>query len=491
MISLFLLYGSLMVIPSAKGQPFGGFIAIAGVDFKGNTIVVDSFDSSDPAKSFWQTNLFYRDRNYGTYTNTQRTANATVVTTGGIINVGNAEIYGYVNTGPGGIANLNSGGSVGDLAWVGSGTPGIQPGHARDDMNLSFPDAALPPVTWTPLPILPIGGTNIGGTIYYYVITNNLALRVNGVLYYKIASQLQKSLICLTTNAVLYLASGLKYGTSPNALTISTNCDLTIYTADDIIMGSGVINNINKYAPALKLYGLPTIPSLYVGCTSITFGAFATWIGYLYAPSASLSFNGGGATASEMAGSLICHDLQVFGHYNFHFDEALASYEPLSIYAQPNRQAALAGSDVTLIAAIYGGSPLTYGWLFNQTSLPASYDNQSGIVSLSLTNVQLSDAGNYSFVVSNLFNTVTSSPALLFVYTNINQLIPQMSSDTGITNGQFHLSLAGVAGLNYTIQSSTNLLDWIRTITKTSPFNFLDTNVNQYPQRFYRSFYSY
>src|SRR5882724_12598209 len=54
---------------SARSQPFGGIIANS-LTFNGNNITCDSFDSSSTNHSIWQTNLFYRGMNYGTWSNT-------------------------------------------------------------------------------------------------------------------------------------------------------------------------------------------------------------------------------------------------------------------------------------------------------------------------------------------------------------------------------------------------------------------------------------
>jgi len=55
------------------------------------------------------------------------------------------------------------------------------------------------------------------------------------------------------------------------------------------------------------------------------------------------------------------------------------------------------------------------------------------------------------------------------------------------TNGQFQFDISGVTGLNYSVQASTNLVDWVPLGTNVSPFTFLDTNAAHFPQRFYRS----
>ena len=110
-------------------------------------------------------------------------------------------------------------------------------------------------------------------------------------------------------------------------------------------------------------------------------------------------------------------------------------------------------------------------------------------MSLTLTNVQLSNAGSYSFVATNLFGSVTSSPAILFVYTNTAQLAGQLTGPARSTNGQFQCNVIGVAGLAYAIQASTNLTKWTLLATNVSPYFFSDTNADAAPQRFYRSVY--
>jgi hypothetical protein len=51
------------------------------------------------------------------------------------------------------------------------------------------------------------------------------------------------------------------------------------------------------------------------------------------------------------------------------------------------------------------------------------------------------------------------------------------------------MTVSGVAGSNYVVQASSNLTDWVSVFTNTSPFTFVDSNANQFPQRFFRSFF--
>ena len=63
-----------------------------------------------------------------------------------------------------------------------------------------------------------------------------------------------------------------------------------------------------------------------------------------------------------------------------------------------------------------GIAPLSYQWQLNGTNLTASTN-----AVLNLTNITASQAGEYTVVVSNSFGTVTSSAAVLTVYSQVRQ----------------------------------------------------------------------
>ena len=83
--------------------------------------------------------------------------------------------------------------------------------------------------------------------------------------------------------------------------------------------------------------------------------------------------------------------------------------EPI-ITVQPVSQLRNAAESVTLAVTAAGTAPLRYQWLKNGVGLA-----QGTNVSLTLHNVQFSDAGNYSVVVSNQYSSVTSAVAMLAV----------------------------------------------------------------------------
>ena len=262
-----------------SSQLEGGVIAYAGMDFKGNNVTIDSFNSADPNHSIWQSNFLYHGTAYGIWASSlslntnilpSRTADVTVATDGSIINVGNANIAGYVDTAPGGTVSLNANGSVGDLNWaLVTQSSGIEPGHARDDMNKQYFSKTLPTptnaaqATWWP--VLAVS-TNIGGVSYSYIITNKLA---NSNLVYYAMSSLGSSLFINASNVVLYLTNGMSYSGN-STLTLNTNADVQIWSTGNMsTSGNAVINNFTQYTHAFSIYDVAGYP------ISLTFGGNA------------------------------------------------------------------------------------------------------------------------------------------------------------------------------------------------------------------------
>jgi hypothetical protein len=117
----------------------------------------------------------------------------------------------------------------------------------------------------------------------------------------------------------------------------------------------------------------------------------------------------------------------------------------------------------------------------NGTNLPAAT-----VATLALTNVAMSQAGEYSVVITNIAGSVISSTATLSVYDSV---APSMASQGYGINGEFQLIVTGVPGYSYIVQASTNLLDWTPVQTNVSPFSFTDVSTTNYPNQFYRAVY--
>jgi hypothetical protein len=95
----------------------------------------------------------------------------------------------------------------------------------------------------------------------------------------------------------------------------------------------------------------------------------------------------------------------------------VASTDPVVpyIFLQPTSLQGKLGSNVTFSASADGTLPLSYQWWFNDTNALAGATNAA----LTITNIQLSNIGQYTVVVTNIGGAATSSVAILAVATNI------------------------------------------------------------------------
>ena len=172
------------------------------------------------------------------------------------------------------------------------------------------------------------------------------------------------------------------------------------------------------------------------------------------------------------------------------FNRALSGAEIQSIYnagsagkcivpfitSQPRGQVGYWGKSVTFTVTSAGTTPLSYQWLKNATPVQGASGS-----SLVLTNLQLTDAGNYSVVVTNAYGSTTSSNA----YLTMNPAGVSLALYSGIT-------IDGVVGLTYGVQYSTDLSNtnsWrgMANVTLGVPTElWFDTQPANQPQRYYR-----
>jgi hypothetical protein len=153
-----------------------------------------------------------------------------------------------------------------------------------------------------------------------------------------------------------------------------------------------------------------------------------------------------------------------------------------AIVTQPATQTTFPGSNVTF-SVTASGSALAYQWNFSGTNLPGATNS-----ALSLTNVQLSQAGPYFVTVTNAAGTTNSSVALLRLLVS-----PGLNlSRANVTSTNVSFSVMSVTNLNYTLQYKNALTDpsWT-TIPPTVVGNggtiiLKDPNPPLQPARFYR-----
>lgn len=118
---------------------------------------------------------------------------------------------------------------------------------------------------------------------------------------------------------------------------------------------------------------------------------------------------------------------------------------PPSITTQPLSQTNALGGNVTFTVVAAGSPSLVYQWRHYGTNLSGA-----NIASLSLTNIQPGNAGDYTVVVTNAFGSITSTVAKLTVNaTPVINSQPQSLSVNPGANASFIVTAAGGAPLYY------------------------------------------
>lgn len=119
--------------------------------------------------------------------------------------------------------------------------------------------------------------------------------------------------------------------------------------------------------------------------------------------------------------------------------------QPPSLLAQPSGDTVIAGQSATFSVVASGAAPLFYQWRLGGTPIVGATN-----ATLVRTNLQTSEAGNYSVIVSNSAGTVTSSNAVLTVIAPALVLAgPTNASATAGTNIAFAVTATGTASLRF------------------------------------------
>jgi len=152
-----------------------------------------------------------------------------------------------------------------------------------------------------------------------------------------------------------------------------------------------------------------------------------------------------------------------------------------SIVAQPLSQTISVGSNVTFSVGATGSALLAYQWRLNGSSIVGATNS-----SYTRANVQLSDAGNYSVVVTNVLGIAASANAVLTV--NLPQAVPAtLGLFRFLPGGQPQFTIVGNLNDRYIIEFSSNLLDWIEVTNVSGMAQYIDMESSNRPRRFYRS----
>lgn len=106
---------------------------------------------------------------------------------------------------------------------------------------------------------------------------------------------------------------------------------------------------------------------------------------------------------------------QVLNHFYYGYLNAAPGVSKPIIVTQPQSQPSYVGGSATFSVTAVSGPAMTNQWYFGSTPLTGQTNS-----TLTLTNLQLASAGNYSVVVGNANGTTNSAPATLTVSTPRN-----------------------------------------------------------------------
>ncbi len=116
---------------------------------------------------------------------------------------------------------------------------------------------------------------------------------------------------------------------------------------------------------------------------------------------------------------------------------------PAAITVPPADAIVPAGSNVTFSATNVGTAPVYFQWQFNGTNLPAATTNK-----LVLTNVQPSQAGTYTLIVSNFLDVDSDDVALTVLDPWISAQPTNQNVSPGAT-AHFAVGVSGTAPISY------------------------------------------
>ncbi|MEA3213662.1 MAG: hypothetical protein QOE70_6719 [Chthoniobacter sp.] len=271
------------VIVQPQGRWTAGVVANESYDFP----LIDSFDSTDPAKS----------NPDGTYNQSKRQEHGDVVVNS--TDVPSGKIYGN--------ASINAGGAL-----TGWGSPGAKTSNKITGEVSNNVYSPTPPVLTPNWP----SKVNLGSAPAS--ITPSAA-----VSYYQ-ASSLNGVTITLPPGQTSATVNLLVTGDITGGITVAKGVTAKIYFAGDFSMKSSAIDNLNDRAANLRFYGINP-PAGQTQTVNIGSGSpgyvYAAW----YAPAADFSTNGN----PDFCGSFVGKSFSGNGNCTLHYDESLAGLDVL------------------------------------------------------------------------------------------------------------------------------------------------------------------
>ncbi len=266
--------------------------AVSNITFNGNGIATDSYNSHLANLSTG-----------GHYDTTKTSTNGSVASQAGLIDLGNHTIDGNLYLGP-------------DASFDTNGTIA---GSINYDANVAFPDVTMDTNTWPIAGITTTTTTTVGKngkttttstSVYDFTTTGNYTLANTA---YPIVVEAGVT-VNLNVTAMNFAPSSISiHGGTTN----SGTAKLYMNGPTSISMAGNTAIDSSNRPENLWYFGLPSLKN-------ITYSGTSTFVGVLYAPDSVLTLNGGGNNIG-IVGAAIARQITMNGHYNFHYDESLAT----------------------------------------------------------------------------------------------------------------------------------------------------------------------
>jgi hypothetical protein len=149
---------------------------------------------------------------------------------------------------------------------------------------------------------------------------------------------------------------------------------------------------------------------------------------------------------------------------------------PIALTSQPQDKSVRLGTNATFTVSATG-SALNYQWQFNGTNLAGATNS-----SLALTNIQLTDEGNYSATISNSFGLVPVGVARLVVLVNpvLTQTPPGQITVVAGETVSYSVSITGhPQPFNYQLRRGSVILTNILLSASNCTFTLTNVQTNQ------------
>ncbi|WPJ94680.1 hypothetical protein SH580_14695 [Coraliomargarita algicola] len=264
--------------------PFiNGFNSKQGIVLKGNNVTFDSYDS--------------RDGSYGWSNINSEITVATTSVESDAIDIGNADVYGYVATG-GSQPNVGPNGSI--TTYYNPGEVDLS--RITTDFYAEFPSISVPALN-SPVRSMPSSGTIAGGDyeLSSWSMSGRRTLRIAG-----------DARIVVTGDISISGKSGIE---------VADGATVQIFAQGDIsISGNGILNE-SEVPEQLLIFGTNTT----AGGQAISISGNGYLAAAIYAPNAIVTLKGGGSSG-RVYGAVAGYSAQLTGNSHFSYDEALEDY---------------------------------------------------------------------------------------------------------------------------------------------------------------------